>query len=65
MSENVIYKPMQAYTTPATGTNNVPSVCQVERGGGGIGEKRNNNIRTKKDRQTDGRQGGNKDLETQ
>lgn len=34
LQENVRYKPLQAYTAPATGTNSVPSVCQAGRGGG-------------------------------
>lgn len=35
LQENVRYKPSQAYTVPATGTNSVPTVCQAGRGGGG------------------------------
>lgn len=62
---------MQSFRrTPAVGTSNVLTVCQVDREGGekergGFGEK--NNIRTKRtvqNRQTDGSKGGGKDLET-
>lgn len=40
LQENVKYKPLQACATPAMGTNNVPTVCQVERGGGKKRERR-------------------------
>lgn len=72
--KNVRYKPLQAGTTPAMGTNNVPTVCQVEGGGGGRerwgegrgeGFEEKNNIRTKKQSQTDGRIEAREDGRTQ